>query len=885
MKKGNDDNKDLDFSEFDEEMDNTATNKLKEDEKPEIDDSVFSGDFDFDSDDIPVLTDVVADSQQKDDFDEFEFEDSPTNAKPTENPSDSTDEVFSSDFNFEEPQTDSEFEFSNDNVSLEDLDLDFETMSDDTTSINREAPPVSDDDFDFDVLENNSQDKPLDAVATSKDDDFDFSELDMETDTPVRGTLEVTEGNEEFDFDMLDMDKPDVTPPTDNTTDFNLDDDFNAPTAISDSNDFNFEDDIVDDSVNNVNPIENNNVSDFEEIKSDETFDFNQDDNKPSDDDFDFSGVNNDSTQSNTDFDFEDATNNDFEEILEKDIAAVLEPADTFNLDDSQKDDFDFMNDDKVDEPKDIVNNDIYDNKSDKGISDMTKKDDYDFDDGDFNFDENNGKASSNKNDVKNNSYDNDDFDFGNDNKSDDFDTTFNLEDNDKDDFDFGNPKDEHADFDVNDKSHDDTSDEIVADKRDDFSDEPKVKKPISPIIKYSALALAISLLGGGGFFAYTNYFTSSFEETEEQAPAPKKVKAEKATKEVKEKEKPKAVVKEEKVTDLSSELAGLDDMGTTEPVKSVKKSTELKQDIQIPVNNAPVVDNSKLAQDYEKLEGQFATVIGSVSKMSNELDAVKSENARMKDLLNKVKNDNSSAEFESFQLDFSTLKNEVAGLKEQVIAEKSFNKETMIKFLTISKKLKEEVTNLKSSQVSKEEVAAKLQEISDLSKQVEILNSKVSNTEVMSKIATLEKSMNDKKLQEVETQLNKNKTSEAAKSNKNKSVLELLEERNKEKDLEKNTVVIEEEDDLKVPLSVTIEEESAEDERPVVKKQTVKKKVKNEYYLIGTIEGTVYLKNSSGTPVDYRVGDQLPGYGSILKIYKDGSVETESGNVKFKEK
>lgn len=97
--------------------------------------------------------------------------------------------------------------------------------------------------------------------------------------------------------------------------------------------------------------------------------------------------------------------------------------------------------------------------------------------------------------------------------------------------------------------------------------------------------------------------------------------------------------------------------------------------------------------------------------------------------------------------------------------------------------------------------------------------------------------------------------------------------------------MVDEDDEDLKVPLSVTIEEDSEESPKPVVKKQTVKKKTNHEYFFIGTIEGVVYLKSASGSISEYRVNEQLPGYGEILKIYKDGSIETENGNVKFKEK
>lgn len=47
-----------------------------------------------------------------------------------------------------------------------------------------------------------------------------------------------------------------------------------------------------------------------------------------------------------------------------------------------------------------------------------------------------------------------------------------------------------------------------------------------------------------------------------------------------------------------------------------------------------------------------------------------------------------------------------------------------------------------------------------------------------MAKIANLEKNLNDKKLQEVETKVNKTEKTQNNSSNKQKSVLELLEEK-----------------------------------------------------------------------------------------------------------
>jgi hypothetical protein len=59
---------------------------------------------------------------------------------------------------------------------------------------------------------------------------------------------------------------------------------------------------------------------------------------------------------------------------------------------------------------------------------------------------------------------------------------------------------------------------------------------------------------------------------------------------------------------------------------------------------------------------------------------------------------------------------------------------------------------------------------------------------------------------------------------------------------------------------------------------------VKYKYSFVGMIEGVIYLKNQSGDIKDFKVGDVLPGYGEVLKINDNGSIETEKlGTTSFK--
>lgn len=937
MTKGTDNKDEFDFSEFDETDDNQneKANKasLADDNKDNLDE-LFSGDFDFESDDtsnnedIPILTDFVSKDEVSettskiDDFDDFDFGEMEGTAQPASNVS--SEKVDLDDFNFDELDSTTDVTDNDVNaVSTDDFDFtELEIPFEDT--ITKETDTESTvDEFDFDELELTDTSAAPSEIK-SNEDDFNFDELDN---TPILNETQEQDSTDDFDFTELDADptvdpdlianEPETLEPLgpvqadfDVATDFDFDDTpiTDQPEAIDLSDDFDFKETLADSSIKESN--ENVSVSNDDFDFDDDVLskDFNNDetlvDAKHLNDDFDFDEFNDKETV-NENLDalatIDDVTSdllldevqNDFEEILEK------EDTSSFSFDEppvamvAETNDFDFdFNDDnntmKVDESKDIVNNGIYNNNGDKGMSDKKDTNDFDFEESnDFDF----GDEVSAKKDTKEDDFN--DFDFGNDTvstKEDEFDTKFDMDD--KDDFDFGAQKDDNDhenDFGINNDTHEEQEEEVAAPAKTGKKEKKsKVvadsdgseKKPTSPVFKYTLLALAVALLGGAGFIGYTKYFPTyeEEEETEQQAVQEVQKPVKKDAKVEPKVEKPKKEVKVD-----SSDLADLDSLSVATPTPKPAKQVQVAADVTPVVNN---FNGEQINKDYEKLQGQFAQVIGSVSKMSNEIESLKSENQRMQTLLSKVKAEGNNADFENFQLDFSGLKNEVNSLKKQVAADKDFSKETMIKFLAISKKLKEEVSNLKGSQVNKDEIDSKLNEINELSKQVQLLNTKVANNEVMTKLANLEKNINDKKLQDVETKLQKTEKAQTNSSNKQRSVLELLEEKNKEKALERNTVVVDEDDeDLKVPLSVTIEEDSEESPKPVVKKQTVKKKTNHEYFFIGTIEGVVYLKSASGSISEYRVNEQLPGYGEILKIYKDGSIETENGNVKFKEK
>lgn len=698
----------------------------------------------------------------------------------------------------------------------------------------------STDDFDFDIASENTVEPKIEEdisessfnEATEFDsvslDDFEFEE---ENDTDVSPISNKEESTSDFDFDSLENDSLVEIDSFDKIEEVK-DDEFN----FNDENEVKTSDDIV--------------FEEFEEVSTD---------------DFNFEENNEETIVSKND----DMVLEEFEEIVEENINVETTDFDFEDLTSTAEltndsDDFDLTN---VEEESNLNNNN-YEDFKEEGMS--NKEDVFESGDDDFDFDTNE-TDTSNKESFKFEENNTEDFDyeFGGQEKnskdedfefetvsadSDDFNTTYNFNEDEPEKFE-EQESDESVEEDHTPRvlKNTDTENEEL-----DNTETPKNK------IKIILGLVVVALLAVGGVLGF-NILSKSSVEVEDIEETQNEIE-----------QKPEKNVKKEVKKHTAVDMNELEDL-TEEPAKIPEKIIK-------PVEEPLKVETKTVdIEEYNKVNGQLERLIGNISNLSGEVSNMKEENKRLNRLVEEMKKANQgNGNFENFQLDFSNVKSEINTLKKQVYTDKSFNKDTMIKFLKISKKLREEINGLKTQQVDKSELDSKFSELEKLTKDIETLNSKVSNNEVLTKLATLEKDINARKLDEVQEQVTRTNKKIENTVNKKKSVLELLEEKNQEKELESNTVVVEEEEDLKVPLSVTIEDES-EYEAPVVKKQVVQKKVKNIYKFIGTIEGIVYLKNSAGSISEYRVNDQLPGYGEILKIYKDGTIETDNGPLNFK--
>lgn len=81
--------------------------------------------------------------------------------------------------------------------------------------------------------------------------------------------------------------------------------------------------------------------------------------------------------------------------------------------------------------------------------------------------------------------------------------------------------------------------------------------------MKYAALALAVALVGGGGYFAYDKFLGQPLEDDEPVVQQPKKEKVVEKSKKV------------EKNTDDSLDLTGLDEVAN-KPVKRLQNQLNL---------------------------------------------------------------------------------------------------------------------------------------------------------------------------------------------------------------------------------------------------------------------------------------------------------------------
>ena len=590
-------------------------------------------------------------------------------------------------------------------------------------------------------------------------------------------------------------------------------------------------------------------VEDLENPKNEfEEFSFDEVVESAETDDFDFDEVN-EKSETKEEFSFDEVVESaetddfDFDEVTEKDSFENSKDTSEFEeLVSNIEEDFNF-GDEKNEENEEFKGTEM----SSKDRSNID--DDFEFEtNDDFEFEEE-SNISTNENfdfEDESNISTNEEFSFEEDSnsKDEDFNTSYNFEENNSD-----------VDSDIEDH----TPRVLKDDDNNEESNEEK--KSSANKIKLILGIISVVLLILGGSIGW-KVFNSSMLEYEEEKETETEVES-----------KPNKNIKKQEI--LSEEIDLIE-----EPKEVIKKSSE-KNIVEPKIEFNEVSQNKEYEEKYNKLNGQFETVIKNMSSLSSKISSVESENMRLKKIVSDLKNSpQSNGKFENFELDFSKIKSEVSTIKEQIDNEKSYNKETMIKFLQISKKLREEILVLKSKQVDKSIIEEKLLEIDQLNKQFEILSNKVSNNEVLNKLTTLEKEITANKLAEVEKQVIQNNKQVQKTVNGKKSVLELLEEKNKEKDIESSSTIIEEEE-LRIPLSVTIEDDY--EDRPIVKKQKVKKPIKNVYKFIGTIEGVVYLKNSSGSISEYRIRDHLPGYGEILKIYKDGTIETEDGPLNFK--
>lgn len=221
-------------------------------------------------------------------------------------------------------------------------------------------------------------------------------------------------------------------------------------------------------------------------------------------------------------------------------------------------------------------------------------------------------------------------------------------------------------------------------------------------------------------------------------------------------------------------------------------------------------------------------------------LSALQAENDVLKKVINEVQTSIDPDMINRFKIEFNDLSSKTKQLEVRFDDDQSANKVMATNFFAVVKKLNEDVQNISATSARQDSLNEQTKRIDNSFKQMIKIKDKAAEDNLAYRVDLIEKRMKFRNPNEDRTFDDKNNV-------------------------------------RKVLSEGLFEGDTVKQEQPIPD-------VKYKYGFVGMIEGTIYLKNQSGVPKDYKVGDVLPGYGEVLKINENGSVETEKfGTVNFR--
>lgn len=235
-----------------------------------------------------------------------------------------------------------------------------------------------------------------------------------------------------------------------------------------------------------------------------------------------------------------------------------------------------------------------------------------------------------------------------------------------------------------------------------------------------------------------------------------------------------------------------------------------------------------------------LAQVTADKTAMEQRISALEKENGVLKNVINQVQTSIDPDQINRFKIEFNDLNSKTKQLEVQFDDDQSANKVMANNFFAVVKKLNEDIQDVKNTTARQDSLDEQTKRIDNTFKQLVKVKDKAAEDNLTYRVDLIEKRMKFRNP-------NGDRTFE-----------------------DKNNV-------RKVLSEGLFEGDTVKQEQPIPD-------VKYKYGFVGMIEGVIYLKNQSGDIKDFKVGDVLPGYGEVLKINDNGSVETEKlGTVSFK--
>lgn len=272
-----------------------------------------------------------------------------------------------------------------------------------------------------------------------------------------------------------------------------------------------------------------------------------------------------------------------------------------------------------------------------------------------------------------------------------------------------------------------------------------------------------------------------------------------------------------------------------TNSVSSVKDLGNLNNSN---VNATGTTLNSNQVADLKKeIMNQIST---DRATMEQRISSLEKENAVLKKVINEVQTSIDPDTINRFKVEFNDLTSKTKQLQVQFDDDQASNKMMATNFYAVVKKLNDDVQRTEQNAATQNSLDEQIKRIDNSFKQLVKMKDKDAEDNLAYRVDLIEKRMNFR--------------------NPN------------------NDRTFEDKNNVKKVLSEGLFEGDT------VKQEQKIPDIKYKYSFVGMIEGVIYLKTNSGDIKDFKVGDVLPGYGEVLKINENGSLETEKqGTVSFK--